>query len=826
MTTGRDDLPPSTAVTTLIGYITGPQAQQPVGVRVVEPPPGTRQFQRGNLYGVVDLIGDHPDRDAIADYLLSLMQRTYYMEKGSQSQVILESIERVQQALSEINTRNPNSRLNVGILCAAMIRGRLMVATSGPAFALVRVNERVQMFPSEIGGRTSEIYRQDLHRDDALFVGGGSWLTRVEIKPLAGVVGYVNEENCTDAADGLYSLVNPEAPPGLLIVITGDPGANDGGAGPGLGGGQPPRLGPRPPRTRLGGLPTALSATATVRATGPSPGTMVAAPPMPSAPEPASPPVTAATGFEETSEPAFAAEVVAPVAPVAPDVGEAPANEEAAWGAKLAAAAVVGASQAKRFFARMLPDRGGEEAEHAATVAAASVGVASVATAPRGEETMAPPPAAVDIREPPADTMRTDDLDAALPEVPPPPVLEIAPFAPPKPASGAKARLLILLAVLVAVLVPAVVLVIQLGQGIDQRNQAEQLTEASQAALASAQMAINLDDKNSARNQLVDARGYLAQAIALDGSNDARDTLAVTIESELQELLQVMPLYMLSAPLITFPEDARPVRVLVADSDVYVLDAAQQAVLRYRYDPASHLVADNNGQVILQQGQTVDGVIVGSLADLAWQPLIPGVEDKASLLILDRNNNLFSYDPRVEGASRMDLAGQADWRSAVQVQTYMGRLYVADEGANQIYRYNPGQYGAPPANWFGEDTLVNLAGAISMEIDGDIWILLDKGSIVRYRDGEQVPFALDTSIDLAEEPVDMVVTTQDRSLIYLADGGDDRVLVYDKDGAYQGQLVAAEGELLQGLTGLYVDEVGETMYLLTTSALYEHSLLP
>jgi hypothetical protein len=42
---------------------------------------------------VVDLAGDHPDRDAIADYLLSLMQRTYY-GKGSQSQVMLESIER------------------------------------------------------------------------------------------------------------------------------------------------------------------------------------------------------------------------------------------------------------------------------------------------------------------------------------------------------------------------------------------------------------------------------------------------------------------------------------------------------------------------------------------------------------------------------------------------------------------------------------------------------------------------------------------------------------------------------------------------------------
>jgi DNA-binding transcriptional LysR family regulator len=38
------------------------------------------------------------------------------------------------------------------------------------------------------------------------------------------------------------------------------------------------------------------------------------------------------------------------------------------------------------------------------------------------------------------------------------------------------------------------VLVIQFGQELIQRNQAIQLTEAAKAALASAQMALNLDD--------------------------------------------------------------------------------------------------------------------------------------------------------------------------------------------------------------------------------------------------------------------------------------------------------------------------------------------
>ena len=126
--------------------------------------------------------------------------------------------------------------------------------------------------------------------------------------------------------------------------------------------------------------------------------------------------------------------------------------------------------------------------------------------------------------------------------------------------------------------------------------------------------------------------------------------------------MQIRPLYGLAEPLVTFPTDARPHRVLVADDDIYVLDIGRQAVIRFRYDPAVGRILDEDGQMVLRQGDIVDGVAVGTLADLAWLPLIPGVEDKAMLLVLDRNNNLFSYDRRVEGARRIEMTDQAEWR--------------------------------------------------------------------------------------------------------------------------------------------------------------------
>jgi hypothetical protein len=790
MKPGDNDSLQSRSLSTLIGYITGPRAEQPVGVRVVEPPPGTRQYQRGNMYGVVDLSGGHPDKDVIADHLLTVMQRSYYSSKGSQSQVMIGAVRDAQQALREINLRHPEQALRAGVLCAALLNGRLMVVTSGPAMALVRASDRVHMFPSELGGEPQsndeadepvEVFRQDLARDDVVFVGGGSWLSHIAIKGLAGIVAFTNADNCADAADELYSHGGDASPPGLLIVLVPNPNASQ--PGPQSRGSAPPK----PRRPRLGGLPTALSAAPPARA-------------------PASPPNPPPAADDDAGR-SLRMEAIAPaVAPVASEE-----DEEEIPSAKPATISAAGAS-VKRFLTRMLPDRGEPAVPEAAPAA-----VESPVEAPPADD------AFVDFRHESA----VDEM-AAEPVVeskPPPPLPEIEPFSAPAPASGTRARVFILLALVILALAPTVVALKYWEEGASRRAEAEQLTVAAEAKLIAALTALGLGDKPGAREALLTGREYLSTAIALDGSNERRSQLAFDIEQELLEVLSIQPLYRLTAPLITFPAEARPQRVLVTDGGIYVLDAGRHAILRYRYDAASGAVLDAEPQMILQQGEIVDGTTVGSLADITWLDLNPGVADRPSLLVLDRNNNLFRYDPRVEGARLMAINSQQDWRNASQVQTYGGRIYVADEGQNQIYRYNPAQPDAGLDPWFRPETLVNLAGVISMEIDGDIWLLFGNGNILRYRASEQLPFSLEAGAELAEEPVDLYVTNEERRQIYLADAGEDRILVYSKDGVYEKQLKAAEGDLLRGLSGIYIDEIAETLYILTKTGLYTHPLL-
>ena len=113
------------------------------------------------------------------------------------------------------------------------------------------------------------MYRQELRSQDALFFGGGSWLSHLTIDTLAGYVAYLNAENCTAAADQLYAESGGAGIPGLLIVLESD-------IAPSSPGPTHPEPGPspvRPRRLRFGGLPTALSAAPPVQAppSGPSP---------------------------------------------------------------------------------------------------------------------------------------------------------------------------------------------------------------------------------------------------------------------------------------------------------------------------------------------------------------------------------------------------------------------------------------------------------------------------------------------------------------------------------------------------------------------------
>ena len=260
------------------------------------------------------------------------------------------------------------------------------------------------------------------------------------------------------------------------------------------------------------------------------------------------------------------------------------------------------------------------------------------------------------------------------------------------------------------------------------------------------QQALTVNDRATARAALSEAQRYLDEAIVLIGVTEQIQGLSEIITTELQDLLQVRALYSLDVPLVEYPSEAGPHRIIVADQDIYMFDSGRQVIEHYRTNGQRTLLEENSG-TILREGQEVGGVQVGRLVDIVWQPRITGFAEKASLLALDRNNNVFSYN-RLDGATHLKLAGQNPQSSLVQLQVYQGRLYLADESLNQIHRYAPAGLGfeEPPETWFDEQIQINLSGLVAMAIDGDIWLAVGGWNIATFPAGPAV------AVQLGEHP--------------------------------------------------------------------------
>lgn len=770
---------------TRIAYLANDQVTRPVGVRVVEPPPDTRQALRGKLFAVVELPGDSPEQEAFAERLLSTIQRTYYTVKGTQSHVLREALREAKRSLDLASEAQPETPLRAAIIIAAVMGTRVLIVSNGLGLALVTTDDRIDVYPpyrAEAPANEAtepeggwEIYRQDMPAGGALFISGRRWLQWLSLRDLASTVAYLTAENCADAAAGLLEQANQPALPGLLIVLTPSVAPPAKVAQPATG------LAAALRRPRPSGLPTTLNATPPVHD-------------LPSAANPATPKVEQRPVEATVQSAAMSSFPVAPstAEPTAHSADAEPATAMKSW---LSERLQQSGQQVRGLWSALFPEQGSAES--------AELALPTPQTPPQvfGEATATP-------------------TDEAAPTQPASPHIAL-----PARTHGRRARLFVLLAVLILVLVPTVVAALQWQAGAGSRAEANALLDLAEARLASAQTAFDAGDQIGARSLLSEAQGHVDQArVLLVGRSARADDLSVQINRELNEVLQIQPLYGLVEPLIRFPSDAQPSRVIVVDQDIYVLDSGRQLIQHFRLDLATNTVPDQAGSVLLYQGQKVGDATVDRPIAMTWQLPIPGVVDKANLIVLDRNNQLFAFDPRVEGATRLAVADSEQWIAPTQIVAYGDRLYVLDEGANQIFRYNPINYSQAPDPWFTSATPINLKGVQTMLIDGNIWLLYTNGQILQYQQGMQVSFALESSIPLPAEPVALAAGSQNDSFLYLADRSQQRILVYDKQGLYQRQLQAAEGDPLRGLSGLFVDEVAGTMYILTQSALYQHAL--
>ncbi len=380
---------------------------------------------------------------------------------------------------------------------------------------------------------------------------------------------------------------------------------------------------------------------------------------------------------------------------------------------------------------------------------------------------------------------------------------------------------MILALVIIPIIILGLVGLMYLLRGRDRENRFQGLVQDARAAVASA---AGLEE-TQARTRLTAALENVNEALILKPGDADALQLQDTVQTELNRVNRVVPLYLV-APLKEFTGTDRDLgRVLVNGGDIYVLDRGRDTVERFRLNNLGDGLQPDEGGVVIERGKTVGSTVVGELVDMVWASPA-GARTQAALLILDSNGTIFEYQPPWELKVR-PVAMRDMWQQPRLASTYAGNLYLLDSGLQQVLRYRPGSdlsYTEAPDQYFPPETPVDLSSVQDMGIDGNVWTLFPNGNVGKYLSGKSEPFSLQGLPAPLERPTSLFVGVDGNAPannLYLTDGGPGVIHQFDKTGQFLRQFREADGNQLAGLRSLFVDEAAAKFYALTGSGLFQ-----
>jgi len=343
--------------------------------------------------------------------------------------------------------------------------------------------------------------------------------------------------------------------------------------------------------------------------------------------------------------------------------------------------------------------------------------------------------------------------------------------------------------------------------GQDRESRLEDALAAANLQVANAERAESPDLKRAA---LITATEQLVRA----GTVTSGDPRLLALEEEVREALAVLDAVVNVETLrpilqfagnVTAPLDATS--ITFGGGFLWLVDSEQGRVLRVdpegSFDP---IEAYSSGR--LYSGRTAAPPVAAS-----WD------EGGNRLLLIDDDRQLWSIVTNSEVApTPLALRGADDLRSVAAIATYVDNLYVLDPDGGEVWRYLPAGDGfdSERAGLLGA---IDLPDATHLVVDGDVF-LQDGSALRRFQQGTERDSLL---IGIDEPPLtpSAIVENGIRGLIFVADRGNGRIVVSDREGPFVSQYHHSG---FADLRGLALSADGERLYVLTGDGIESFSV--
>lgn len=152
------------------------------------------------------------------------------------------------------------------------------------------------------------------------------------------------------------------------------------------------------------------------------------------------------------------------------------------------------------------------------------------------------------------------------------------------------------------------------------------------------------------------------------------------------------------------------------------------------------------------------------------------------------------------------------------ISSFSNYIYILDPASNQIYKNQRTSEGFGKTEPWIKDKEVNLESAISIAIDGSIYVLKSDGTVEKYLTGNKKQFFVEK---LSEPIMDQskIYTSPELKNIYITDPQKNRIVLFDKEnGSLKKQYTSNN---FNNLKNIVVDEKKNKMYILNDKKIFE-----
>jgi hypothetical protein len=223
----------------------------------------------------------------------------------------------------------------------------------------------------------------------------------------------------------------------------------------------------------------------------------------------------------------------------------------------------------------------------------------------------------------------------------------------------------------------------------------------------------------------------------------------------------------------------------------------------------NHIVARKDKLYIFSSLSPLMIVLSPSTKEMSSYPLPQNAKLSSlsgeKIIIFSAPNELTFIENDTVSSNEIDLAYEG--QEYISLSSFLGRPYLLDKRGN-IFRYTDKN----PLSWIKEQEKLP-ENAISLSIDGSIFVLTSENKIYRYHEGEEKekidPFVFPALLSATK------IYTSPESPLFVLDAKEKRLVVISKDGSLIKQIF---NEKFTDLKDISI--VGEKIYLLVGKEVY------